>query len=158
MAKINRRMAVAGGGIVLVTSTLVAFVSSYEGTRYRPYRDVGNVWTVCEGITGKHVIPGKEYTRAECDALLGGEIEKHGRGLLACITRPISQNQYEALASWTFNVGVGAACKSSLVRRLNAGDPPAEWCNELMKWNKAAGVTWRGLTRRREAERSLCLS
>lgn len=158
MAKITRKQAAAGGGIALVTGSLIAFVASYEGTRYKPYRDVVGVWTVCEGITGKHVIPGKEYTRAECDALLGGEIEKHGRGLMECVTRPITQNQYEALASWTFNVGVGAACKSTLVRKINAGAPPSDWCNELLKWDKAGGIPWRGLTRRRQAERDLCLA
>ena len=156
--KVSRGQKTAAGSIALVTASLLAFVAGWEGTKYKPYRDLGGVWTVCEGITGKHVIPGKEYTRAECDALLSGEIEKHGRGLLACITQPISQTQYEALASWAFNVGVGAACSSSLVRMLNAGAPSSVWCDELLEWNKVNREPVKGLTNRRKAELARCLA
>jgi lysozyme len=151
---INAR--VIAGGAVLVSSSLVAFVAHWEGTEYVPYRDVVGVWTVCEGITGKHVIPGKTYTRAECDALLSGELEKHGRGLMECVKVPMPQHRYEALASWTFNVGVGAACGSTLVRRLNSGESQIPVCNELLRWNKAGGREVRGLTNRRQAEFNLC--
>jgi len=136
----------------------VSFVTLWEGTKYVPYRDIVGVWTVCEGITGRHVVPGKTYTRAECDALTSGEIERHGRGLLACITAPITQPQYEALASWTYNIGIGGACGSTLVRRLNAGEPAQQWCQELMRWNRAGGRAVQGLTNRRTAELALCLA
>lgn len=152
----RKRIAV-GGGIALVTGSLIAFVSTWEGTRYVPYRDLVGIWTVCEGITGKHVVPGKEYSREECDALTGGAIEQHGRELLACINQPITQAQYEALASWAYNIGTGAACQSRLVRLLNAGTTPDIWCEELMRWNRAGGQEVKGLTRRRKAERELCL-
>jgi lysozyme len=144
------------GGAVVVTGSLVAFVAHWEGTEYVPYRDVVGVWTVCEGITGKHVIPGKTYTRKDCDALLSGELEKHGRGLLECVKVPMPQHRYEALASWTFNVGVGAACGSTLVRRLNSGESQIPVCNELLRWNRAGGKEVRGLTNRRQAEFNLC--
>ena len=147
---------VIAGGVVLVSSSLVAFVANWEGTEYVPYRDIVGVWTVCEGITGKHVIPNKTYTRAECDALLSGEIEKHGRGLLECVKVPLPQHRYEALASWAFNVGVGAACGSTLVRRLNSGESQIPVCAELLRWNRAGGREVRGLTNRRQAEFNLC--
>jgi len=147
----------AGAGVVAVTASLVSFVTLWEGTEYVPYQDIVGVWTVCEGITGRHVIPGKVYTRAECDALTGGEIERHGRALLACVKAPITQPQYEALASWTYNVGIGGACGSTLVRKLNAGEPPAQWCQELLRWNRAGGRAVQGLTNRRTAELALCL-
>lgn len=157
MAASDHKGKIAGGGIAIVTTGLIAFISQYEGTRYKPYYDDVGVLTVCEGITGKHVIRGKEYTRKECDALLAGEIEKHGSALMKCVSRPITQNQYEALASWTYNVGVGAACKSTLVRQINEGKPATVWCDGLLAWNKAGGITFKGLVRRREAERELCL-
>lgn len=147
------------GGAVLVTSSLVAFVAHLEGTEYVPYYDTiakPPVWTVCEGITGKHVIPNKTYTRSECDALLSGEVEKHGRGLLECVKVPLPQHRYEALASWTYNIGVGAACGSTLVRRLNGGESQIPVCAELLRWNRAGSREVRGLTNRRQAEYNLC--
>lgn len=152
------RRAKVGAGVAVVSASMVVFIASWEGTEYVPYQDIVGVWTVCEGITGRHVIPGKTYTRAECDALLAGEIEAHGAALLGCITVPIRQNQYEALASWTFNVGVGAACGSTLVRKINAGALAQDWCQELLRWNRAGGRVVQGLTNRRQAELRLCLS
>jgi len=153
-----RKAAWAGGGIVLVTASLYGAIISREGNKYVPYKDIGGVWTVCGGVTGKHVLPGKTYTEDECRALNEGEIEAHGRRLMECITRPISQAQYEALASWAYNVGTGAACSSTLIRKLNAGNPPAVWCEELMNWRNAGGKPVKGLTNRRIAERKQCLS
>lgn len=145
-------------GVVLVSASLGAFISHWEGTEFTPYRDIGGVWTVCDGITGKHVIPGKVYTRSECRALRDGAIEQHGRALLACTTRPITQPVYEALTSWAFNVGASAACNSTLVRQLNAGEPTVVFCPQLLRWNQAGGKPVQGLTNRREAELKVCLS
>lgn len=157
MRKFNGRKALVGGSIAVVTGSLVAFVATWEGARYTPYKDLVGIWTVCAGVTGKHVVPGKIYSREECDALTGGAIERHGRELLDCIQRPVTQAQYEALASWAYNIGTGGACSSRLIRLLNAGEPPSVWCEELMRWNRAGGQEVKGLTRRRQAERDLCL-
>lgn len=156
MARPTRKQVAGAGAIALVTGSLVAFIHTREDVKYKPYRDVLGIWTVCGGITGKHVIPGKVYSKEECEALDAGAIEAHGRGLMECVKVPITQNQYEALASWTFNVGVGGACKSTLLRKLNDGEPPAVWCAELRNWNKGGGRVIRGLTNRRKAEEELC--
>ena len=148
----------AAGGVALVTASLVGFIGYWEGTEFVPYQDIVGVWTVCDGVTGPHVIPGKTYTRSECRALTGGEIERHGRALLACTTKPITQPVYEALASWTYNVGADAACKSTLVRLLNAGEPTVTYCPQLLRWDKAGGKPVQGLKNRREAELKVCLS
>lgn len=145
------------GGVTLVTASLTTFVANWEGTEYVPYKDGGGVWTVCQGITGRHVIPNKVYTRAECEALTNGELERHGRGLMECIAVPIPQHRYEALASWTYNVGISAACGSTLVRRLNASEEQIPVCKELLRWNKDNGKVVRGLTNRRQAEYLLCI-
>lgn len=153
----NKRLAL-GAGAGAITASMLAFVAHWEGTEYTPYQDIVGVWTVCEGITGKHVIPGKTYTRSECDALLKGELEAHGAGLMRCVARPLTEPQRVALYSWAFNVGVGAACGSTLVKRLNAGEPAIAWCQELMRWNRAGGREVQGLTNRRKAEMKVCLS
>jgi len=61
-----------------------------------------------------------------------------------------------AFLSWSYNVGTGAACRSTLVRRANAGDMPGA-CYQLPRWNRASGMVVSGLTNRRGAERTLCL-
>lgn len=154
----NGRQKAGVAGVVLASASLVGFVTHWEGTEYVPYRDIVGVWTVCEGITGPHVIVGKTYTQAECRALTGGAIEKHGRELLACIKAPIEQHVYEALASWAYNVGTGAACGSTLVRMVNAGRPAIEFCEQLLRWNRAGGREVRGLTNRRKAEYQTCVN
>ena len=147
-------------GLVVASTSLAGAIAVYEGREYTPYFDTiakPPVWTVCSGITGKHVIPGKVYSRAECDALEAGHIESHGLGLLECLQKPIGQPQYEALASWVFNVGVGAACGSTIVRQINAGEPKEVYCRGLLAWNKAGGKVVNGLTNRRQAEMRRCL-
>ena len=67
-------------------------------------------------------------------------------------------NQGVALLSIGFNIGGRALCRSTLVRLLNAGQPAAIWCKQILRWDKAGGRKIRGLTRRREAEYKVCLS
>jgi lysozyme len=128
----------------------------WEGTEYVPYRDVVGVLTVCNGYTGPDIIPGRTYGKVECDMLLKKELTEHGMGVLKCTKVPLNQNQYDAFASFTYNVGVGAYCKSTLLRKLNAGDYTGA-CRELLRWDKAGGKVYRGLTKRRQAEMALCL-
>lgn len=140
----------------LAGTTLVASVALWEGTEYKPYYDVVGVLTVCNGYTGPDIIPGKTYGKQECDRLLKKELTEHGLGVLKCTKVPLNQNQYDSLTSFTYNVGVGAYCKSTLLRKLNAGDYTGA-CRELPKWNKAGGKVYAGLTKRRAAEMALCL-
>lgn len=140
----------------LAGTALVASTAYWEGTEYKPYKDIVGVVTVCNGYTGPDIVPGKTYSKTECDSLLKRELTVHGMGVLKCTQVPLNQNQYDAYASFTYNVGVGAYCKSTLLKKLNAGDYTAA-CNELLRWDKAGGKAVKGLTRRRVAERELCL-
>lgn len=140
----------------LAGSSLLVSTAYWEGTEYKPYKDIVGVVTVCNGYTGPDIVPGKTYSKTECDSLLKRELTVHGMGVLKCTQVPLNQNQYDAYASFTYNVGVGAYCKSTLLKKLNAGNYTAA-CNELLRWDKAGGKAVRGLTRRRVAERELCL-
>lgn len=145
-------------GISIASLALMAFVSGWEGDEKVAYADklAYGVPTVCNGHTGPEVKIGDVWSKERCDAILVKNLETHGVGLLNCVTVPLNQNQFDALSSWTFNVGVGAACGSTLVKLLNQGQyTPA--CRELLKWNRAGGREVRGLTNRRTAEMSLCL-
>lgn len=144
------------GGVV--AATVVALVSGFEGMRTVAYPDPatqGPPWTVCFGET-KGVKPGDRHTVAECKAMLVSSLETYASGIERCVTAPLPDTRFVALVSFAYNVGTGAACGSSVVRLINAGQTRAG-CDALLRWNRAAGIVFPGLTRRREAERALCL-
>jgi len=151
------KLGVGGVVIALASVGMVTTIRKDEGREYKPYQDIVGVWTVCDGITGPEVIRGKTYTDQECNALTIKHVEAHGSQLLDCIHVRITQGMYEGLAGWAYNVGVGAACKSTAIRLINAGQYE-RGCRDLMRWNKAGGKEVRGLTLRREREMRQCLS
>lgn len=136
-------------------SICIACVGTAEGLRTVAYRDPVGIPTICFGET-KNVRLGDQATVEQCKAMLGNRVEEFGRGVDSCVTVPLSENRKAALVSFSYNVGIHAFCTSTLNRKLNAGDPNA--CDELLRWNKAKGITLPGLTTRRKEERKLCLS
>lgn len=133
----------------------VAVVGGFEGLRQTAYRDVVDVPTLCYGET-RGVKMGMMATKAQCDDMLMRGLQDFERGVLSCTTASLPDTRLVAVVSLAYNIGVGAYCKSSVVRLLNAGRPKAA-CDAMLKWNKAGGITLPGLTRRRQAERELCL-
>jgi lysozyme len=132
----------------------VVCVGGFEGLRQTAYRDPVGIPTVCFGET-RGVRMGDHHTTDECKAMLAGRLEEFNDGVNRCVHVQMSDPRRAAVVSFSYNVGVGAFCKSSFARRLNAGDPDA--CDELLKWTKAKGITFPGLVRRREEERKLCM-
>ena len=141
--------------LLVGSAALLAFIATWEGVKHKPYLDVGGIPTVCAGHTGDDV-EDKTYSPEECAAMLKRDVSEHSNGVLECIKVPIPQPSFDAFVSFAYNVGTRAFCGSTLNRKLNAGDLEGA-CNELPKWNKAGGTVMRGLTRRRLAERDLCL-
>ncbi len=144
-----------GSAVAAVAMTLIG---GFEGLRQNAYPDPatgGWPWTVCYGHT-VGVNPGDHYSIAECKALLISDLQKYANGVEACVTVPMTDERFVALTSFAFNVGVKAACRSGVVSLINAGQT-REGCDALMKWNRAAGITFPGLTKRRAKERELCL-
>lgn len=148
------KVAVIAGALAAAAGT-AALVAPWEGESLTPYRDIVGKLTWCNGIT--RGTPKARYTPAECKALLTDEVAIHLLGVAECINVPLKENEWVAIGSWTYNVGVGAACGSSLVRKINAGLPASAWCPELLKWDRAGNRKVRGLTRRREAEYKVCV-
>lgn len=139
----------------IATATLVTLVGGFEGLRQNAYRDPIGIPTICYGET-KGVKLGQTATKAECDTMLMESLAEHEAGMNRCLRTEIPIKTRIAFVSFTYNVGVGNFCKSTLARKANAGDLIGA-CNELPRWNKAGGITFPGLTRRREAERKICL-
>lgn len=144
------------GRIAALAVVLLAapFVAMEEGVVLTRYADPVGIPTACIGETDSEVVGFKRvFTRDECVAVMGASLYAHAMKLEPCVKRDISRQQAAALLSWSYNVGVGAACGSTLMRKLNAGQP---WCAELDKWVYAKGKKLRGLVKRRAAERRMC--
>jgi lysozyme len=141
-----------------IAAAAIACVSTFEGLRTVAYRDPIGIPTVCFGET-RGVKMGDSYTVAQCKEMLGDGLKEFETGMRACMKQPdqVPSGAYVASLSFTWNVGIGAFCKSTLVRKLNSGDTTGA-CNELLKWDRAAGIRLPGLTKRRVAERALCLN
>ena len=140
------------GGAAMVLA--VPLVQKYEGTVLRSYRDPVGIVTACTGHTGPELKMGQTYTRQQCEEMLYKDLAKHADAL-ACVSQPLTDGQRAAFVSFAFNVGEGAFCGSTLVRKANAGDIDGA-CAELSRWIYAKGKQLPGLIKRRAAERQLC--
>ena len=114
-----------------------------------------HVWTIGFGLT-EGVHEGMRLTAEEAEACLRKELAKHEAAVIRLVTVDLNQNQFDALVSFSYNVGFGALGRSTLLKRLNAGDIDGA-AREFARWNKAGGVVYRGLVRRRAAEAALFL-
>ncbi len=145
-------MTACAGGVI---AGALVLIPAYEGVRYEPYKDVAGVLTVCYGHTGSDIQLGKLYSDAECNALLHDDLTKVRRAVDPMIKVPIDDNTRVAIYSFVYNVGPGAFSRSTMLRKLNAGDI-AGACDEMKRWTYAGGKQWQGLINRRETERAIC--
>jgi lysozyme len=151
--ELKKRLAGAGVGSIALA---VAIVGYFEGTETKPYLDPIGIPTVCTGHTG-NVNMMRTYSKTECDTLLAGDLGSAFKAVDKCVHVPISDATKASLASFTFNVGGGAFCRSSVARRINAGDGPSA-CDNLLLFVYAGGKKMTGLVNRRKAERELCIA
>ena len=140
--------------LALSASGLVG-LTAYEGYTDRAVIPIpGDVPTIGFGTTegvklGDKITPPVALARALRDA------QKFEGAIKRCVKVPLHQWEYDAYTQLAYNIGDGAFCGSTLVRKLNAQDYPGA-CAEISKWNKAGGRVVNGLTVRREKERALC--
>lgn len=142
--------------LTLSASALVGIAvhESYRGDAYLPTPN--DVPTIGFGTT-EGVKLGQKITVERALVRLLADADRFQRELKSCIGDvPMYQHEWDAYVSWAYNVGTGAACKSTLVRKLKAGDY-AGACAELLRWDKQAGIRLRGLTVRRESEYRQCM-
>lgn len=132
----------------------VSLVKEHEGLRTAAYIDPVGIPTICYGHTGPEVRLGLRYTAAKCEVILLNDIATHRKGLAKCVHVPLTRNQWDGLTSFAFNVGVSKACRSTMVRKVNAGDI-AGASAEFPKWRYAGGQALPGLITRRRNERAL---
>lgn len=144
-----------------VSIAALAVLMVLEGFSAIPYKDIAGVWTNGYGNTAAVTKTTPPVSQEQAQAQLVRHVNVFAAGLDRCLLVTPTQNQYDALMLWTYNVGVHAACSSSLMRRLNEGALPSVWCAQLFRWNKVRVngrlVTSEGLTNRRKAEHTLCM-
>ena len=128
----------------------LSLIKKFEGCEYNAYKCAAGVWTIGYGHTDG-VKEGDLVCQREADELLEKDVEIFEQEVLKAITVPIHQHQFDALVSWTFNLGGANLNASTMLKVLNTGayeDVP----HQIKRWNKAGGKVLEGLTRRRLAE------
>jgi len=131
-------------------------IKQYEGLRLKSYRCAANVLTIGWGSTGTHVKENMAITQEQAEQLLMKDLVRFEEGVDQLVTVSLTENQFAALVSFSFNVGLANLKSSTLLKLLNSGKYK-EASLEFSKWNKAAGSVLAGLTKRREAEKALFL-
>lgn len=132
-------------------------IKSFEGCRLTAYQDQKGIWTIGWGHTGVDVTPSLVWTQEQADDQLLKDLSSTITQVKSAVKASISDNQFSALVCFTYNCGIGNFSKSTLLNCVNKGylQDAAE---EFMKWNHVNGIVNAGLTRRRQAERSLFLT
>ncbi len=130
----------------------IAVHEGYVGQAYTPVK--GDVQTIGFGQTAG-VKAGDKTTPERALVQLLKDIDSHASGIKACIKVPLYQHELDAYTSLAYNIGVGAFCKSTLTKKLNAGDYTGA-CAEILRWDRFQGKPLKGLTLRRQAEYRTC--
>lgn len=141
------------------TEKAIKLIKELEGLKLKAYQDYGGVWTIGWGHT-RTAKPNMVITKEEAEKLLQDDIERVALIINQLVRVPLNQNQFDALTSFVFNVGVLNFRKSTILLLLNQGKYEAA-SNELLKWTKAKDpktgqyVELKGLVRRRKKEKEL---
>lgn len=147
------------GGLAATVGTaaaaaLIALVGQWEGKRNDPYQDIVGVWTVCYGETRVQM---RRYSDTECKEMLADGLNDFAKPVLArnpeLKDRP---NQLVAAVSLSYNIGMRNYVRSTVAKRFAAGNYRGA-CDAILLWNRAGGRVVKGLQRRREHERQICL-
>ena len=126
----------------------------------KPYICSGGKATIGYGSTfykdGKKVnMKDKEITVAEAESLLEFQVNKFAEGVLKAVSKPLTQNQFDALVSFCYNVGLGNFRISTMRKLINENPNNPKIADNFMLWTLANGKRLNGLVRRRQAESDL---
>jgi lysozyme len=137
-------------------------IKEFEGCKLTSYKCPAGVWTIGIGSTrysdGSAVKQGQTLVNEEAALLLLSKTLTSYEHAVNAIKVDLTQNEFDALVSLTYNIGAGNLASSTLVKMLKAGDPKSEIAQQFLRWDKANGKPLAGLTRRRNAEAELFLS
>ncbi|EEY78548.1 phage lysozyme [Acinetobacter calcoaceticus RUH2202] len=136
-------------------------ICNFEGLKLSAYDDGTGVWTIGYGTTrypnGKRVSEGDRCSLEQAKTYMQHDLKIFERAVNSSVKVPLKQNQFDALVSLTYNIGVGAFKHSTLLKKLNSGDYK-EAANQFDVWVNAGGKRLQGLVNRRAMEKKLFLS
>ena len=133
----------------------IELIKKDEGCKLNAYLCPANVWTIGYGHT-KNVKEGDKITQEMAEQLLVNDLQQFENAVNAYCLRALTQNQFDALISFVFNLGSVAFRASTLLKRINANQMELA-ALEFERWNKAGGKVLEGLTKRRKDEKALFL-
>ena len=141
--------------LVLTASVLVSIAvdEGFVGNAYTPVK--GDVPTIGFGTT-EGVKVGDKITPERALVRLLNDADKFTQAVKKCAPVPMYQYEFDAYVSLTYNIGSGAFCNSTLVKKLNTYDYEGA-CKEILRWDKFKGQPLKGLTLRRQREYNLCM-
>lgn len=128
----------------------LALIKKFEGCELEAYQDAVGVWTIGYGHI-KGVKEGMTITKQQAEEMLLEELVEYENYVLEAVNHQLDQCMFDALVSWTYNLGPSNLNASTMLKVLNAGDYDAV-PEQIKRWNKAGGKVLTGLVRRREAE------
>lgn len=132
-----------------------AFIRGFEQCRLVAYKPTPlDNWTLGWGATGPDIVEGLTWTQAQADARFAADLARFGSGVASHITSPTTQDQFDALTSLAFNIGLGNLSASGLLKHHNSGDY-AGAAARFVLWDREGSTVLAGLTRRREAEAAM---
>lgn len=133
----------------------LSLIKNFESMRHEAYQCPMGVWTIGYGHTSG-VQPGEVITTEKAETLLRQDVKFAEQAIVQLVTVPLTQNEFDALASFVFNIGGNKFRTSTLLKKLNSGDYRSA-ADELLQWSHGGGKTLPGLMRRRIAEKTLYL-
>jgi lysozyme len=166
---------VNGKSIVKASKELIKMLKHHEGVRYKPYQCPAKLWTIGvghvmypeqakipstpEGMATRKAYPlkpqdNRRWSEEEVDSILAKDVVRFERGVARYLPIRLSQNEFDALVSFSFNLGLGVLQRSTLRQALLRGDK-AGAITSLLKYNKAGGKVLKGLDIRRKDEAAL---
>ena len=128
----------------------LALIKKFEGCELEAYQDAVGVWTIGYGHI-KGVKEGMTITKQQAEEMLLEELVEYENYVLEEVNHQLDQCMFDALVSWTYNLGPSNLNASTMLKVLNAGDYDGV-PEQIKRWNKAGGKVLQGLVRRREAE------
>ncbi len=128
----------------------IDLIKHFEGCRLEAYEDAVGVPTIAYGRI-KDVKMGDSCTQAQAEAWLDEELHEYEGYINDAVTVALTQNQFDSLVSWVYNLGPSNLKSSTMLKVLNK-EQYADVPEQIQRWNKAGGKVLKGLTKRRNAE------
>lgn len=144
------------------SGTMSDLIKKFEGYKDKAYQDVKGIWTIGFGLTrypnGVAVQPGDTITREQGEQYFQQTLQKFAQGVEDSIKTKVNNNQFAALVSLAYNIGLTAFKNSTLLKLVNDNPNNPAIQNEFMKWVYSGGKKVKGLITRRETESKLYFS